>query len=238
MPSKPSPPSHPTNSGITTDPLTGARHIPPSTRPDGSVRRELRVRPGFVPPEDVAVYRNRTAEAWRTRGSGAGVVPGAEPSGTGGGGGGEGKDAGGAAAGKNAKRREARRRAAAAAAAAEKGTDTETGKGADGTADEAGASTTTATTAAPSDPPPPPAADSQDEDADKEARRLLKKLRQARDLDTRRARGEAMLPEQVAKAIRVSELVRALDGLGFDGDGNKVSQRPPADGAGGPGGPG
>ena len=61
--------------GITTS-ATGERHIPASTRADGSVRKEIRVRPGYRPPEDVEVYKNRTAEAWKNRGKGG--VPGAE----------------------------------------------------------------------------------------------------------------------------------------------------------------
>ncbi|KAJ9625576.1 hypothetical protein H2203_004334 [Taxawa tesnikishii (nom. ined.)] len=88
-------------SGITTS-TNGERIIAASTRADGSVRKEIRVRPGYRPPEDVEVYKSRTAEAWRTRGGGG--VPGAEP---------VGKSTTTAAANKNAKRREARKKAAA-----------------------------------------------------------------------------------------------------------------------------
>src|ERR1700761_2995581 len=100
------PTTQPSKSGITTS-ETGERHIPASTRADGSVRREIRVKPGYKPPEDVEVYKNRTAEAWKNRGKGG--VPGAESV--------VDKDAAqSAAANKNAKRREARKKAAAAAA--------------------------------------------------------------------------------------------------------------------------
>lgn len=62
-------------SGILTTP-DGDRHIPQSTRADGSLRKEIKIRPGYRPQEDVEVYKNRTAEAWKTKGSGG--VPGAE----------------------------------------------------------------------------------------------------------------------------------------------------------------
>ena len=93
--------------GITTS-SSGERIIPASTRPDGTVRKEIRVKPGYRPPEDVELYKNRTAEGFRNRGKAG--VPGAgalktedDPSKL------------GAAANKNAKRIEARKKAAAAA---------------------------------------------------------------------------------------------------------------------------
>ena len=107
----PSPSQSPNpRSGILTTP-TGDRHIPSSTRADGSLRKEIKIRPGYRPPEDVEVYKNRTAEAWKTRGSGS--IPGADGL----------KDSadGKSSTGKNAKRREARKRAKAAEGEAEKG---------------------------------------------------------------------------------------------------------------------
>lgn len=97
-----------TNSGITTDAATGERYIPSSVRADGSKRREIRVRPGYRPPEDVELYKNRAAQAWKNRGNTG--VPGAEslknenesPAKT-----------GTAASNKNAKRREAKKKAKA-----------------------------------------------------------------------------------------------------------------------------
>ncbi|KAL5508143.1 hypothetical protein ACEPAH_5761 [Sanghuangporus vaninii] len=43
--------------GIAVDPKTLERVIPESKRPDGSVRKQLRVRPGFTPQEDVSRFR-------------------------------------------------------------------------------------------------------------------------------------------------------------------------------------
>ncbi|KAF7797541.1 hypothetical protein EIP86_008741 [Pleurotus ostreatoroseus] len=46
-----------TLSGISVDPRTLERVIPQSKRPDGSVRKEIKIRPGFTPQEDVQRFR-------------------------------------------------------------------------------------------------------------------------------------------------------------------------------------
>src|SRR5690606_18504371 len=66
------------NAGITAT-QDGRRIIPASTRADGSVRRELRVRPGYRPPEDVELYRNRNTTAAARAPSGPVGGPGAIP---------------------------------------------------------------------------------------------------------------------------------------------------------------
>jgi partner of Y14 and mago protein len=202
MPSKPTNPAAstetPTKSGITTD-ANGQRLIPSSVRSDGSVRREIRIRPGYRPPEDVEVYKNRTAEAWRTRGSGG--VPGAEPAAA------PADDAQGKS--RNAKRRAAKKKAAAESE----------GDGVP-TAAAAGEGESAA---------PAPAATAEEAQADEEAReakKLAKKLRQARDLKDKKDKGAALLPEQFEKVIRISELIRQLEGLGFDANGEKLSDGP------------
>ena len=213
----PSPSQSPNSrSGILTTP-TGDRHIPPSTRADGSLRKEIRIRPGYKPPEDVEVYKNRTAEAWKTRGGGIpgaeGLkVPGDEKSST----------------GKNAKRREARKRAKAA-------------EGEEENDSLAKGSLTTEGSRQPSTVPkpdgmtnwraggPPP---SQELEADvnpeaekeKQVRNLKKKLRQARELREKKDKGENLLPEQFEKVIKIQELIRQLDSLGFDSDGAKKAK--------------
>ncbi|KAJ4303302.1 hypothetical protein N0V90_002195 [Kalmusia sp. IMI 367209] len=179
--------------GITTS-ETGERHIPSSTRADGSVRKEIKVRPGYRPPEDVEVYKNRTAEGFRNRGKGG--VPGAaalkdenEPS------------KGSPAANKNAKRREARRKAAAAAV-----DDKDLGE------QPATETKKTAESPQPADP---------EAEKEKEAKKLMKKLRQARDLKDKKEKGDVLLPEQFEKVIKINELIRQLAGLGFDAQGGK-----------------
>src|SRR2546423_1791751 len=88
-----------TKSGIKTK-SDGTAVIPSSKRADGSTRKEIRIRPGYKPPEEVETYKNRSAESWKNRG--AGGVPGADPVFTG-----ETENKS-----KNAKRREAARRKA------------------------------------------------------------------------------------------------------------------------------
>jgi len=179
----------PTKSGIVTG-KDGERHIPSSVRPDGTVRKEIRVRPGYRPPEDVETYKNRTAQAWKERGSGG--VPGADAIDT---------ESATAAANKNAKRREARKKAAAA----EKDQGEETAK-----------NTAPAPKVVPQEEPVDPEAEKA-----REARKLSKKLRQARELSEKKDKGDALLPEQFEKVIKINELIRQLDKLGFDAEGEK-----------------
>lgn len=179
--------------GITTS-KTGERHIPASTRADGSVRKEIRVRPGYRPPEDVEIYKNRTAEGFRNRGKAG--VPGAEGL----------KEESdpvreSSATNKNAKRREARRKAAAA------GADEKDAPG-PATAEEKQAA----------EPPQPVDPEAEKE---KEAKKLMKKLRQARDLKDKKEKGDVLLPEQFEKVIKINELIRQLEILGFDAQGEK-----------------
>lgn len=190
-------PSEPSKAGIVTDESSGERHIPESVRPDGSTRKAIKIRPGYRPPEDVEVYKNRTADAFRNRGKGG--VPGAEGL----------KDDSDStktttdASNKNAKRREARKKAKAAG-----GDD----------AESAGASATTAA--------PPPVEEEVDPavEREKKARNLKKKLKQAKDLKNKKDTGEALLPEQIAKVIKISELIRELDALGFDAEGEPKTE--------------
>nr|POE48020.1 partner of y14 and mago [Quercus suber] len=182
-----------TNSGIRKLD-NGESIIPSSTRADGSVRKEIRVKAGYRPPEDVELYKNRTAEAWKNRGMGG--VPGADA---------VGEDSppphkSAAAAAKNAKRREARKKAAV------------NGKGG---VDEEEAQTCVQQTANPTETVDPQV------EAAKEAKKLAKKLRQARELKDKKESGDNLLPEQFAKVIRIQELIRQLDALGFDAAGER-----------------
>ncbi|TID22243.1 hypothetical protein E2P81_ATG11349 [Venturia nashicola] len=183
-------PTESSKAGIKTD-KDGNRVIPSSVRPDGTLRKAIKVRPGFTPPEDVEVYKNRTAEAWKSRGKGG--VPGAESP--------DSDKAKEPSAGKNAKRREARKKAAAE-------NKDEPVKEEEKKAEEA------------VDP---------EVEKQKEVKKLVKKLKQAKDLKDKKEQGAALLPEQFEKVIRINELIRQLDNLGFDLDGKK-KQAPAADG--------
>jgi partner of Y14 and mago protein len=195
MPSVPTP----SKAGIIQD-ESGDRHIPSSTRADGSKRKEIKIRPGYKPPEDVEVYKNRTAEGFRTRGKGG--VPGAD--------GLKDNEADSTpASNKNAKRREARRKATEAAASqSSEGSKLATGALAKDNWRQAD--------------------DKQDKveevvdpevEREKKARNLKKKLKQAKELKEKKEGGAALLPEQFAKVIKISELIRELDALGFDSEG-------------------
>lgn len=221
MPTSTNPPSTSPvpRSGILTTP-TGDRHIPPSTRADGSLRKEIKIRPGYRPPEDVEVYKNRTAEAWKTRGTGG--IPGAASVHDGG------ADDGKAAAGKNAKRREARRKAKTAEGEGDGDLrdPKEVSKN-----EEQSQSTRTSNPVAKDnwrseETRALELAEEPDLEAEKEkqARNLKKKLRQARELKEKNDSGESLLPEQFAKVIKIQELIRQLDGMGFDSDGVKKAK--------------
>ncbi|KAF5021409.1 hypothetical protein F66182_6558 [Fusarium sp. NRRL 66182] len=183
-------PSQPSNAGIVTDENSGEREIPQSVRADGSTRRAIKIRPGYRPPEDVEVYKNRTAEAFRERGKRIGI-PGAA------GLKGENPEQGSAASNKNAKRREARKKA----------------KAADENNNQA--------------PTQEPEAEEVDPEVEREkkARNLKKKLKQAKDLKNKKEDGEALLPEQIAKVIKINELIRELDALGFDAEGEPKAEQ-------------
>ena len=220
------------NSGIKTS-SSGDRHIPQSVRGDGTVRKEIKIRPGYRPPEDVEVYKNRTAEAWKSRGSGG--VPGADGI----------KDVPESAEGskgKNAKRREARKKAKAAdGAVGLTGVDADDadpslkdGRQSQSVLDSQPSDTlidpvmkadkAIATTAPESNGHQQKSAEP---DEEKQARNLKKKLRQAKELKDKKESGESLLPEQFAKVIKIQELVRQLDALGFDSDGNKRTEKIP-----------
>ncbi|KAK4042457.1 hypothetical protein C8A01DRAFT_13946 [Parachaetomium inaequale] len=191
--------AQPTASGIVTD-EAGERHIPESRRADGSTRKAIKIRPGYRPPEDVEVYKNRTAETFRNRGKGP--VPGAE---------GLTKDdnkaaasQSSAAANKNAKRREARKKAKAA--------EDEQGEAA------AAAAAPNAKEAKEEEEADPEA------EKEKKLRTLKKKLRQAKELKEKKETGGALLPEQIAKVIKINELIRELDALGFDAEGEPKAE--------------
>jgi len=180
-------PSQPSNSGIITDENSGERKIPESLRADGTTRKAIKIRPGYRPPEDVEVYKNRTAETFRTRGNGP--VPGSEGVED------DKPESSSAASNKNAKRREARKKAKAA------GEGEDTGN------------------------KPPAAAPVEELDPEvekeKKARNLKKKLKQAKELKDKKDTGQSLLPEQIAKVIKINELIRELDALGFDAEGDR-----------------
>ncbi|KFA64383.1 hypothetical protein S40285_01016 [Stachybotrys chlorohalonatus IBT 40285] len=183
----PSEPTQATNAGIVIDENSGERHIPESVRADGTTRKAIRIRPGYRPPEDVEVYKNRTAEAFRERGQRIGIPGAAGIS--------EAQSEQSSSSNKNAKRREARKKA--------KATEDSQDTGSNAT-DSAIKSEKVQI-----DP---------EAEKEKKARNLRKKLKQARDLQSKKDTGEALLPEQIAKVIKINELIRELEALGLEPD--------------------
>lgn len=175
----------------------GQAFIPSSKRADGSTRKEIKIRPGYKPPEDVEKYKSRTADTWRTRG--AGSVPGAEddveqPERT------EVKS-------KNAKRREVARK--------KKGTESQESAEQVGTAiaalsvqDAAGQGSKGADEV---DAP------QEDTETQKKIRNQLKKLKAIRELKSKKASGEKVTTDQLVKLSKEDELIRDLVKLGYNG---------------------
>jgi partner of Y14 and mago len=191
-----------TKSGIKTK-SDGTSIIPSSKRADGSTRKEIRVRPGYKPPEDVETYKNRSAESWKNRG--AGGVPGAEPAST------EQIEN----KSKNAKRREAARRKAE-----ENGADddviqlTAAMKGQSLNGEER-------TKEDWRDPRKlvenPQSVADEDTEQQKRIRNLLKKLKAVRELKEKKANGEKLSHDQIMKMSKEPELVRDLQKLNYAG---------------------
>ncbi|GAB7360875.1 hypothetical protein MBLNU230_g0861t1 [Neophaeotheca triangularis] len=172
----------------------GEQFVPASVRPDGSVRKEIRVKKGYKSPDEVEVYRNRTAAAWKDRRKGG--VPGAEPA--------------RAPEPKSATTR--RKRPNKAQIAEPEGTEGwetkvngEAGAGQKGEENQAKAV----------DP---------EESKAKEARKLAKKLRQAQELSEKKQNGEKLLPEQYQKVLNMSELSGQLEKLGFNTEGERQTE--------------
>jgi partner of Y14 and mago len=187
-----------TNSGIRNF-ADGSSVIPSSRRADGSVRKEIKVRPGFKPSEDIATYKTPNAELWNNRG--AGGVPGADavtvPAD-------DGKS-------KNAKRREAARKKAAAASADEElaaplaNVDlSRNDKLRENWQDPTKLATNESVV---------------DEDAEiqKKVRNAIKKLKAVRDLKAKKLAGEKLSADQLVKLSKEDELVRDLQKLKYDG---------------------
>ena len=197
---------HARQSGIQTT-VDGSSYIPASKRADGSTRKEIKVRPGYKPPEDVETYKNRSAESWKTKGNGG--IPGAEPVAA--------TKENNSTKSKNAKRREAIRKKAVV-------------DGSPGDAEDALTSATNTTTTSEQDKRTKawhdpsqlatnahPAAFVEHADEQKKIRNQLKKLRAVRELRGKRAAGEKLSADQIMKIGKEGELLRDLKKLGYDG---------------------
>lgn len=256
----PARPTTPSKAGITRN-ADGQPIIPASLRPDGTTRREIKVRPGYLPPEDVEVYKNRTAEAWKNRGSGG--IPGA----------GSASDSdrkNTAANGNSAKRRAARKKAKEKDGERDDEDDEDADKEVKQVkqvkqvrevkamkvvevkevkeakeakeakevkevdevkslkevkeAKEAKEAKMEAKTAAKGEPLPPTdraasperKPEQTQEEKEKQAKGLRKKIRQTAELKNRQEGGETLHPDQLEKVSKLDELMRQLNSLGLE----------------------
>ena len=182
------------SSGIQTS-GDGQAVIPSSRRADGTTRKEIKIRPGYKPPEDVETYKSRNAESWRSKA--ARGVPGADGSQS------EQNEPDGKS--KNAKRREAARK--------KKESDGQQGvddvEGALGNMQlDSGQQVETTKTHGETDP---------DSERQKKIRNQLKKLRAVNELKDRKSAGEKLSAEQLIKIGKEQELVRDLVKLDYQG---------------------
>ncbi|RMZ83275.1 hypothetical protein DV738_g1395, partial [Chaetothyriales sp. CBS 135597] len=187
------------NAGIHTA-ADGSSFIPASRRADGSIRKEIKVRPGFKPTEDIATYKTPTAA---TRSQLSTTVPGAEPVSS---------SAKPDTTSKNAKRREAARKRAAAGT---QDNDLETSQPTATLSDAVKVNADQGpldTSAQQND-----VSDAAEAEKQKKIRNTLKKLKAVRDLKAKAATGEKMSPDQLIKIGKEDELVRDLRKLDYDG---------------------
>ncbi|KAF9565643.1 hypothetical protein EC968_004039 [Mortierella alpina] len=167
------------------------RVIPMTRRPDGTYRKERKVRPGYTPPEDVAKYTNQVLDSIRPAptpsplASAASSTPKTKTQ------------------LKNDKRKAKRKEEAAAADA---------GNATQGSAPKVSAPApkneskdADTTSADPASATPATAVD-----PEKKLRALNKKLRQVEQLKERQDKGEAMLPEQLEKITKMDELLAQI----------------------------
>lgn len=192
-----------TKSGIKTK-SDGTSIIPSSKRADGSTRKEIRIRPGYKPPEDVETYKNRSAESWKNRGTGG--VPGADPVSTG-----EPESKS-----KNAKRREAGRRKAQENGAANDDEIQLTAAMKDHNLNGEGKVKEDWHTPSKLAENRPGIVDDQ-ADKQKKIRNLLKKLRAVTELKEKKSQGEKLSHDQIMKMSKEPELVRDLQKLNYQG---------------------
>lgn len=188
--------SKPASSGIRTT-ADGQSIIPSSKRADGSTRKEIKVRPGYKPPEDVETYKSRSAEGWRNKSS---LVPGTEES--------RSNEQETDSKSKNARRREAARKKKEQESGQE--VDDELGEMNNmKLQDELTENVTEATAAS--------AVEAENAEKQKKIRNHLKKLKAVRELKAKKTAGEKLSADQLIKISKEQEIVRDLVKLEYDG---------------------
>ncbi|KAG0056837.1 hypothetical protein BGZ83_003131 [Gryganskiella cystojenkinii] len=164
------------------------RVIPMTRRPDGTYRKERKIRPGYTPPEDVAKYTNTILSA--NRPAPAPVASSTTPS-----------TPKTKTQLKNEKRKAKRKEETTGS---EPGQEESNGIEASST----DATATTETTTSPKDADTP--ASTTPVDMEKKLRALNKKLRQVEQLKEKQDKGETLLPEQQEKVSKLDELLAQI----------------------------
>lgn len=179
--------------------------VPASRRPDGTFRKEIKIRPGYTPPEDVARYSNERLDSARV------VKPEYPPGYTP-----PANEVTTTKKSKNQKKNERKKakKAEAEAGGKEKEEQEEEEEKNEETDDrqaepEPKAKATAAVTAQESSAQESPALI----DPQKKLKALEKKLRQAEQLKEKQTKGEALLPEQLEKIGKMAELVAEINKL-------------------------
>ncbi|GAA94270.1 uncharacterized protein L969DRAFT_26737 [Mixia osmundae IAM 14324] len=192
--------SKPTTSGIVHDPLRDERVVPVSRRPDGSLRKEIKIRPGFTPAEDQSKFRSARQLDMDER-ERSNIVPGiSRPA-----------PVGSAPVSEHkTSRRRPKKKEAVPAAEPDIPDDWDAEEDSPApVASEANAAPSAPLNVASQDIDP---SSLSPEERERRARQIAKKLRQARQLADK-AKETTLLPEQKAKVDSIDELTRLLDAL-------------------------
>ncbi|GJJ72672.1 partner of Y14 and mago [Entomortierella parvispora] len=156
------------------------RVIPMTRRPDGTYRKERKVRPGYTPPEDVAKYTNTVLSSNRPAPTPATPISTTPKTKT---------------QLKNEKRKIKRKE--------ETGPESEPSMTAKSETKETAKAEQNATTATVTEAAEPV-------DTEKKLRALSKKLRQIEQLKERQDKGETLIPEQVEKISKLEEIMAQI----------------------------
>ncbi|KAK4698845.1 partner of Y14 and mago, partial [Phenoliferia sp. Uapishka_3] len=184
----------------------GTRVVQGSRRPDGTFRKELKIRPGFTPEEDVTRYRTTRAAEADARAAVKGRVVGLAPSAVQAAVSGMGMSK---AQKKNLKRKEKKREDGAEEV---ESSDEEGGEKAKEVADDWDSEGEEAPVAKkePTPPPPPPPAPAPVIEESKRVKALKKKLRQAESLRERETLGLYLPPAEREKIKTIPSLEEEL----------------------------
>ncbi|KAF9423170.1 hypothetical protein BGZ94_008387 [Podila epigama] len=179
-----------------------ARVIPMTRRPDGTYRKERKVRPGYIPPEDVVRYSNRVLDSVRPSPSQAPTTTNTTTNNN---------AAPKSKSQKKNDKRKAKRKEDSTVEPGEAGGDAENAKD-----DKANPVNSITPDQTPVTVPVAAAAMEETSDPEKKLRALSKKLRQIEQLKERQDNGEELLPEQTEKISKMHELLAQIEALSLN----------------------